>query len=95
TRSYDEAGGFDAIPQTAPAVVDSRIILATENSTGGRVLVLEGTDGLGRPYRSDFLVFYPLDSEEPAAFMPVYWSGIGIQSGAERDTISAPPTPSP
>ena len=94
-RALEDAGGLDAVPQSAPTVVDSHIFPAVENSTGGRVLVLEGQDGLGRPYRTDFLVFYIGDGEELAVFMPVYWSGIGMQPITEPETITASPAPWP
>ena len=86
-------GGADAVPSEAPTIVTSRVLPTRQLpdgdwEIGGRVLVLKGTDGLGRPYCTDFLVFAP-SGQRLAAFQPVYWSGMGIaQHGADGAATS-------
>lgn len=65
-------------------------------SVTGRVLVLEGINGKGEPYRTEFFVFRDGDSGKPAALYPIYWSGIGIAQPNDDGTVttgSSPQTP--
>lgn len=77
------AGGPAGVPRDPPKVVSSYIVptkkLRGGQTTGGRVLVLQGTNGLGRSYRTEYLVCY-CGSREPFPLYPVYWSGIKINS---------------
>lgn len=79
----DTAGGVASIPQQPPEMVDSYIVNDEQlpngdRIVGGRVLVLEGVDGLGEPYRTEFLVFdtglYGLKPHDA-----IYWSGVGVE----------------
>ncbi|MDP9352874.1 MAG: hypothetical protein M3P51_15240 [Chloroflexota bacterium] len=76
--------GAASVPVQPPEIVRTYLIPSstTQNgtSTGGRVLVLKGIDGLGRAYTTEFLVF-DAGSHGPAALHPVYWSGIRMSSG--------------
>lgn len=73
--------GWDAVPEKPPKVVGSFVKPTQFSSTepgnyyaGGRVLTLEGVDGLGRPFRGDFAVRFDRTSQrvEPSKF--VYWT---------------------
>ncbi len=79
-----DVGGAASVPAQPPEIVRTYLIppSTTQNgtSTGGRVLVLKGIDGLGRAYTTEFLVF-DAGSHGPAALHPVYWSGIRMSSG--------------
>ena len=69
------------VPEEPPEITESYILpnrpLPGGQSTGGRVLVLEGVDGQGRPYQTDFLVF-DAGSYGLVPYNPVYWSGMNI-----------------
>jgi hypothetical protein len=95
-RMLIDRGGWKSVPPTSPKIVDTYVIprrqLSHNTGTeGGRVLVLEGVDGLGRAYRTEFFVI-PLGSNDPdplgtgiGAAHPVYWSGMRIGSGPDAD----------
>lgn len=59
---FENAGGWDTVPTQYPEIIDS-YTLPTKNCgkgtyiTGGRILVLKGINGLGKPYQTDFFVF--------------------------------------
>jgi hypothetical protein len=58
---------------------------------GGRVLVVCGVTGLGRPYRTEMLVFY--DGGELGAIEPIYWSGMGIGRRPVTEPAPGPADP--
>jgi hypothetical protein len=76
----DEAGGLVAVPEDPPVVAGTRLIPSQRQgegwSVGGRVLVLCGTDGRQRPYRTEMLVSRNLG--ETYAINAVYWSGSNL-----------------
>ncbi len=86
---FDRAGGPAALPAGAPRIVDRYVLpdrllgggsLAPDGrvrAAGGHVLVLEGVDGLGRPYRTEFMV-YDTGQLRLRATNAVYWSGYTI-----------------
>ena len=63
---WDRAGGVPAVPTSQPRIAGSRA------EGGYRALRVCGTDGLGRAYRSDFLV--QLHGGRPQAVLAVFWS---------------------
>ena len=77
------AGEWDAVPPQSPEIIDTYIRPQKDlgngaYAVGGRVLVLEGTDGLGRHYQTDFFVFHNDETGELAARFPIYWSGMEL-----------------
>ncbi|MFP3974867.1 MAG: hypothetical protein ACLFVK_01425 [Dehalococcoidia bacterium] len=90
-----DAGGDESIPSEPPEIVDTYLVREkhSDNRTqlGGRVLVLEGVDGRGATYHTEFLVTRVPDSRELIALYPVYWSGIGVgQTDEEAQGIATP-----
>jgi len=88
-----QAGGWAARPKDPPTVVDSYIIPAKRLSrrsyaNGGRVLVLEGTTGLGQPYRSEFLVSWSITSQKLIVQYPIYWLQMRIGELNEGGTAT-------
>jgi hypothetical protein len=55
----DERGGPAAVPDEPPVLAGTRVIPGTSSgdsgTVGGMLLVLCGTDGLQRPYRTEML----------------------------------------
>ncbi len=73
----DAAGGRLSVPSDPPILAGTRLIPGTSSgnsgTVGGMLLVLCGTDGRQRPYRTEMLVsrFHG----EVYAINAVYWSG--------------------
>jgi hypothetical protein len=77
-EAADASGGPAAIPKNPPTLAGTRLIPSTttgnnSGTVGGRLLVLCGTDGLRRPYRTEMLV--SRFRGETYAINAVYWSG--------------------
>jgi hypothetical protein len=86
-HQWEGVGGGQAVPEEPPEIVDTYLLPTVHlkrggRAPGGRVLVLEGVDGLGKPYRTEFFVFWTTDGwglkKELAVINGVYWSGYGI-----------------
>lgn len=82
---WELSGGEQAVPDEPPEIVDTYLLPAMHLNNGcvavgGRVLVVEGVDGLGESYRTEFFVFRSRDSglDGLAVTNVVYWSGYGI-----------------
>jgi hypothetical protein len=89
-----EGGGWAAVPPNPPKVVRSfvRPNVPMPNGSrmqGGRVLVLEGVDGLGNAYEREFMVTYPGGLQEGipgplgtgvVVAIPVYWAALPINN---------------
>jgi len=96
-HQWEDAGGGQAVPAEPPEIVDTYLLPTVRlksggKAPGGRVLVLEGVDGLGKPYRTEFFVFRSRDSglNGLAVINGVYWSGYGIgQYGEDGSCITA------
>jgi hypothetical protein len=77
----EDSGGLAAVPNDPPIVAGARLIpnrgTTTGGTAGGRLLVLCGTDGLGRPYRTEMLVSRDPDGSL-YAINGVFWSGAGL-----------------
>lgn len=76
-HQFHDAGGWAAVPDESPRIVDSYALPRMGQSVGGRILVLEGVDGLDRPYRTEYLIIDP-GIYGLAPLHPIYWSGISI-----------------
>ncbi len=81
--------GRDAVPPDPPSVYGTRMLQPTQFANGawdggGRVLQVCGVDGHARPYRSEVLAF--TTGSTITLINPVYWSGLGIQSIAGRQS---------
>ena len=103
-HQWEWVGGGQAVPEEPPEIVDTYLLHTVHlkrggRAPGGRVLVLEGVDGLGKPYRTEFFVFWTTDDwglkKELAVINGVYWSGYGIgqcdEDGLVTTGLSATP----
>jgi hypothetical protein len=83
--------GRDALPPAPPTIVESRFHeRQVPDGSTGRVLVVEGIDGRGRPYRTEVMVSrYEGHLEATNA---VYWSNAEIfeRQRTERRSRPAP-----
>jgi hypothetical protein len=71
----------ETVPREPPAVVATRYHEKdTPDGTPGRILVVSGTDGLGRAYKSELMVFRE-DRHHLKAINAVYWSNASIIEG--------------
>lgn len=97
--AWQNSGEWDAVSDEQPAVVGSSVLperdLGNGNrDRGGRLIIVEGTDGFGRPYTTDFLVF---DAGEGrlVALNPVYWTGVKVDPLPSNDSGVAEPVVTP
>lgn len=91
------AGGFAAIPEESPTVVQSYVVPDTKLKAGGiaqggRMLVLEGKNGLGQPYHMEFLVFDQGDNQLVSLVAP-YWFNSGFTQVGSDGWGLTPPGP--
>jgi hypothetical protein len=96
-HQWEWAGGAQVVPSGPPQIVDTYLLptVHLKNGTwapGGRVLVVEGADGLGRSYRTDFFIFrsggdWGLD-RKLAAINVIYWSGARTGQVNEDGTVT-------
>ncbi len=63
----------ESVPTDPPKIVASRHRPATGGRVGGRLLVVKGVDGRGKPYETEVLVFR--DKRTYKATHAVFWSG--------------------
>lgn len=61
-----------------------------ELNPAGRILVLEGHDANGEPYRSEMFAQYHNDGEDVRLMMPLWWTPMGVNRG---DGSTEPPDP--
>ncbi len=92
---WELAGGGQAIPDDPPEIVDTYLLSTVHlknggRAVGGRVLVLQGVDGLGKPYRTEFFVFRSRDSglNGLAVTNVIYWSGYSIAQPNEDGSMT-------
>lgn len=85
---WQRLGGRDGVPEDKPRVISTR------EQDGYRVLRVCGTDGQGRPYRTDFVV--GLDQGEIAYVLPVFWNGATFSGvhGDDTGRVDQAQTPS-
>lgn len=103
-HQWEWAGGGQAIPAEPPEIVDTYLLPTVHlksggKSPGGRVLVVEGVDGLDKPYRTEFFVFrsggdWGLD-QKLAVINVVYWSDASIGQPNEDGSCITVLSPSP
>lgn len=91
------AGGFAAVPEEAPTVVQSYVVPDTTLEAGGiaqggRMLVLEGKNGLGQPYRMEFLVFDQGNNQLVSLAAP-YWFNFSVTQVGSDGWGLTPPSP--
>ena len=96
-HQWEWADGGQAVPAGPPEIVDTYLLPTVHlksggRAVGGRVLVLEGIDGLGKPYRTEFLVFrsggdWGLD-QKLAVINVIYWSGARTGQVNEDGTVT-------
>lgn len=68
----------DTVPKEPPMVAATRYSpKASSNDTPGRILVVRGIDGMGRPYESEVFVFRE-NRRHFKAINAVYWSSAQI-----------------
>jgi len=92
---WELAGGEQAVPDESPEIVETYLLPTVhlkngDRAVGGRVLVVEGVDGLGKLYRTEFFVFRSGDSGLGglAVTNVIYWSGYGILQPNEDGTMT-------
>ncbi len=77
---WESAGGWETLPAEPPTVVGSRLLptvpINGAHYVGGRLLVLEGIDGLGKPYHSEGLVFR--NKGGLSMINTIYWGNMTI-----------------
>jgi len=97
----ESIGGLQTVPNEPPQIVDTYVIPTVHlksggQAVGGRVLVLEGRDGLDRPYHTEFMVFR--EGNQLAVTNVLYWDNYSITQCDEyggASTGTRPATPSP
>jgi hypothetical protein len=89
-HAVENAGGTVAVPEDPPVIAGTRLIPSRQEgegySIGGRLLVLCGTDGRQRPYRTEMLVSRYLG--EVYAINAVFWSGANLAVSNVSDSPS-------
>ena len=90
-RLLDEAGR-DAVPADAPRVTSATYHQGSDGGTPGWVLVVEGTDGKGKPYRTEVLIFRD-DENRVVATNAVYWSNFKVYFGDPNGETSPDRSP--
>jgi hypothetical protein len=88
----EESGGVAAIPNEPPTVAGTRLVPPRDAGNGGtfaggRLVVLCGTNGLGKPYRTEMLVSAGPD-RVLYAINGVYWSGFDLAVAADTGSAS-------
>lgn len=79
----DHVACTETVPRDPPTVAATRYHdRDTSDGTPGRILVLTGTDRLGRTYRSEVMVFRD-NRRSFKAINAVYWSNSRIVEGNE------------
>lgn len=83
-KQWEDAGEWDAVPAEPPQVVDTYLIPTRKlqdgmTQRGGRLLVVSGIDGMGRPYRTEMLISSGGWLHGLSAMNVVYWSGASIE----------------
>jgi hypothetical protein len=63
----------ESVPPAPPTIVSSRDEPSKDGYTGGRVLLVRGVDGRGKPYETEVLIFR--DKRSYKAIHAVFWSG--------------------
>lgn len=80
---WKDAGEWAGVPEEPPVIVDTYLIPTKKfkngmRQQGGRLLILCGIDGMGKPYRTEMLVFSGGQRHGLKATNVIYWSGASI-----------------
>ena len=83
-KQWEDAGEWDAVPAEPPEIVDTYLVPTRKlengmTQRGGRLLVVSGTDGMGRPFRTEMLVSSGGVGHGLSAMNVIYWSGANIR----------------
>ncbi len=89
-------GGWQTVPTDPPQIVNTYILPTVQlksggEATGGRVLVLQGTNGLGKPYQTQFLVFRA--GSQFGVINVIYWDGFSVGQPNEYGLATIAPSP--
>lgn len=92
-NAWQNTGEWPAAPGVQPVVVNSRILPEQQQdngnvSRGGLILEVQGVDGLGRAFNTDFLVFDE-GGGMLVALNPVYWTGTSVGHRSPDGTSAA------
>jgi len=93
--TWRNRGEWDAVAHEPPTIAGTRLMpdVKRENgntSLGGLVLIVEGTDGIGNEYSTDYLIFD--DGEKGlVALNPIYWTGTSVGHSASDGSSTAQP----
>jgi hypothetical protein len=63
----------ESVPPSPPTIASSRHQPSKDGYTGGRILLVKGVDGRGKPYETEVLIFR--DKRSYKAIHAVFWSG--------------------
>jgi hypothetical protein len=93
--------GHGSVPDADPQVLRTTVHEPVHHrgggvSLGGTAVEVCGTDGLGRPYRSEVMVLDQGDGPEPMD--PIYWtprSYARLKGDGTTASVDATPTPAP
>lgn len=88
--SLDGRDGLAAVPDQLPKVVRQCVVPSSKDRRGGRLLVLEGRDGAGKRFTTEFFV-WRAGLKGPIAIDPVYWTGSRYNPGRGGVITTADP----
>jgi hypothetical protein len=91
---WKDAGEWAGVPAEPPQIIDTYLVPTKKvgngmTQQGGRLLVVSGIDGRGKPYRTEMLVFSGGWLHGLSAMNVVYWSGVSIKfdsDGSDSDS---------
>lgn len=93
-RTLDSDNLRAAVPPDPPTVTGTRYYPEQNGGVAGRMLVVEGRNACGRPYRTEVFVF----RENRFGFKAVnaaYWSNYHFATGPDISPPGPPPAPCP
>jgi hypothetical protein len=90
---WKDAGEWAGVPTESPQIVDTYLIPTKKlgngmTQRGGRLLVVCGIDGMGKPYRTEMLVFSGGWLHGLSAMNVVYWSGTSIKFDSDGSSTT-------
>lgn len=93
-KQWEDAGEWAGVPAEPPQIVATYLIPTRKlgngmTQRGGRLLVVSGIDGRGKPYRTEMLVFSGGWLHGLSAMNVVYWSGASIKFDSDGSSTTA------
>jgi hypothetical protein len=79
----------ESVPPEPPEIVSSRDHPGRAGYVGGRILVVRGTDGRGKPYETEVLIFR--DKRSYKAVHAVFWSNDKFEELGPDGTVEVRP----